>query len=277
MEKLQAAIEKARKQRGDTVPSRSPLGGGQTSSPRAEARAERWNALPELTVEPQHIKKNRLVSFADTKLGGSYDLMRTRIVQQARSNNWKRVAIISPHSGCGKTTTAANLVASFSRQEDLRTMVMDLDMRKPSLAQVLGWEATHTMGDVLQGKVSFAEHGCRYAANIALGMNKIPVPNASEILQSQQTADILDQIEADYEPDITLYEMPPLMGTDDNIGFLKNVDCALLLAEAEKTTVDQVDAAERQLAELTKVMGVVLNKSHYMSSAYGQGYGYGYN
>lgn len=270
MEKLQAAIEKARKQRETAGPTRKRSSGGA----KPDTSVDLWANLKPLTVDEKLVKKNRLVSFGGAKVAGSYDMLRTRILQQARSNDWKRVAIISPHSGCGKTTTAANLVASFARQTDLRTMVLDLDMRRPGLARTLGWDASHTMGDVLQGKVYFSDSGCRFENNVALGMNKRAVENASEILQSQQAADVLDQIEADYSPDITLYEMPPLMGTDDNIGFLKNVDCALLLAEAEKTTVDQIDAAERQLAELTNVMGVVLNKSHYASGAYGYGYGY---
>ena len=59
-------------------------------------------------------------------------------------------------------------------------------------------------------------------------------------------------------------------------GFLKNADCALFLIEAERTTLDQIDSAERQLAELTAVMGVVLNKCRHGDAAYGYGYGYGY-
>lgn len=272
MEKLQAAIEKARKQRETAGPAHTRA----TTAKKAKRAADidLWSNLKPLEIDEKLIQKNRLVSFSGAKVAGSYDMLRTRILQQARANDWKRVAIISPHSGCGKTTTAANLIASFSRQSDLRILVLDLDMRRPGLARALGWSASHTMGDVLQGKVNFAEAGCRYDANVAIGMNKGPEQKASEILQSQQAAEVLDQIESDYAPDITLCEMPPLIGTDDNIGFLKNVDCALLLAEAEKTTIDQIDVAERQLAELTNVMGVVLNKSQYASSTYGYGYGY---
>lgn len=272
MEKLQAAIEKARKQREAAGPVRSRA--GMAKKVKSEPAVDLWANLKTLEIDPHLIKKNRLVSFEGAKMAGSYDMLRTRILQQARANDWKRVAIISPHSGCGKTTTAANLIASFSRQSDLRVLVLDLDMRRPGLARTLGWAASHTMGDVLQGKANFADAACCYDANVAIGMNKGPEQKASEILQSQQAADVLDQIEADYAPDITLCEMPPLMGTDDNIGFLKNVDCALLLAEAEKTTIDQIDVAERQLAELTNVMGVVLNKSLYASSTYSYGYGY---
>ena len=70
-----------------------------------------------------------------------------------------------------------------------------------------------------------------------------------------------------------LFDTPPLMASDDSHGFLKNVDCALLLAAAEETSIDHIDVAERQLAELTNVMGIVLTKCRYISGAFGNEYG----
>lgn len=272
MEKLQAAIEKARAQREGT-PEVKPRA-ATVREPRPKADGDLWEELQPIGIKPQLVRKNRLAAYKGGHDAGPFDMLRTRILQQASANGWKRVALVSPHSGCGKSTTAANLVFSFSRQSDLRTMVLDLDLRRQGLAKVLGQKSRHTMGDVLRGQIAFAHHGCRYRDNVALGLNGNPIENASEILQSQQASEVLNQIEADYAPDIMLFDMPPLMGTDDNFGFLKNADCALLVAEAEKTTIDQVDIAERQLAELTNVMGVVLNKSRYADGAYGYGYDY---
>ena len=56
-------------------------------------------------------------------------------------------------------------------------------------------------------------------------------------------------------------------------GSSKNVDCALILAEADRTTTAQIDLAERQVSELTNVMGVVLNKCRYATEGYGYDYG----
>ena len=123
--------------------------------------------------------------------------------------------------------------------------------------------------------MDFADHAVRIGPNVALGLNNKTISNSAEILQSSSTQDRLNEIQADYQPDIMLFDLPPLMVSDDNFGFLKNVDCAILLVEAEKTTVKQIDHAERQLAELTNVMGIVLNKSHYTNDGYGYGYGYG--
>ena len=275
MEKLQAAIEKARSQRQKrgqpqpvSVPEKVP------EKPADETLQARWQGLVPVEVSQRLISANRLAASAGGTEAGPFDMLRTRILQQSRANGWKRVALVSPHSGCGKSTTAANLAFSFGRQRDLRTMVLDLDLRRVGLARILEQDCARTMGDVLTGGVAFADHGRRLGDNVALGLNSSPVQNPAEILQSGKAGEILDAIEADFKPDIMIFDMPPLAAADDNFGFLKNADCALLLAAAERTTVDQIDVAERQLAELTSVMGIVLNKCLYTEGAYGYGYGY---
>lgn len=271
MEKLQAAIEKARAQREKTDTSNA----APQKRPRREGSvASRWADLRPIQVSAGLARDNRLISALGGKEAGPFDLLRTRILQQAANNDWKRIALVSPHSECGKTTTVANLIFSFGRQADLHTIVLDLDLRKQGLAKVLGESCDNNMGDVLKGDIEFSDHARRFGGNVAIGLNSGVIDRASEILQSQKAKSVLDGIQQDFEPDLMLFDMPPLMGTDDNFGFLGNVDCALLLAEAERTTVEQVDIAERQLSELTNVMGIVLNKSHYTDGAYGYGYGY---
>ena len=129
------------------------------------------------------------------------------------------------------------------------------------------------MADVIRGKVPFHEHGRRHGDNVIFGLNYAPTRNPAEVLQSRKTIEMLEQLEADYKPDVILFDTPPLMASDDSHGFLKNVDCALLLAAAEETSIDHIDVAERQLAELTNVMGIVLNKCRYISGTFGYEYG----
>jgi Mrp family chromosome partitioning ATPase len=253
MERLHAAIEKARRQRQG-----SPSAKVAAASPVSETLGKTWEELLPLDVPAGQIRKARLVAFDGGQDAGPYDLLRTRILQQAQKNSWRRVAVVSPHSECGKSTTVANLAFSFGRQKDLRTLALDFDLRRVGLARVL---------------VPFSAHALRHGSNVAIGLNAGPVRNPSEVLQNQQTRDVLDEIEAAYQPDIVLFDMPPLLSSDDNFGFLKNVDCALILAEADRTTTAQIDLAERQVAELTNVMGVVLNKCRYATESYGYDYG----
>ena len=272
MEKLQVAIEKARAQREEAHQTavQTPV----EEQPN-EILGDVWAELPSFELKPRLVRRNLLVSYNAGVNAGPYDMLRTRIIQQAAKNNWRKVAIVSPHKGSGKSTTTANLAFSFGRQQDKKTLVLDLDLRRGGLTKILGQKCKYSMASVMQGDIKFSDHGLRFGNNVAFGLNNGPISNSSEILQSAKAQECLVEIDARYNPDITLFDLPPLLGADDTFGFLKNVDCALLVAEADKTTIAQIDVAERQLAELTNVLGVILNKSRYMSKDVGYEYNYG--
>ncbi|MFA7433236.1 MAG: CpsD/CapB family tyrosine-protein kinase [Gemmobacter sp.] len=280
MERLQVAVAKAREARNRERAERPAPAPGQAAAVLSSAApttpevvTAAWQALAEMKVDRAQLNRKRVVSIETGPEAGPYDLLRTRIIHQAQTHGWKRVAVVSPHSGCGKTTTVANLAFSFGRQRDLRTMLIDVDLRRPALATLLLQKPAHTMADVFEGRIPFAEHGLRYGGNLAFGLNRGPVRNPSELLQSLQTRQVLEDLDETYAPDLMIFDISPLMASDDNIAFLQHVDCAVLVAAAERTPMDQIDVAERQISELTNVMGIVLNKCRYSGGAYGYDYG----
>lgn len=266
-DRLQQAISKARRERQSRTDDRAGL--PRETSQAKSAEHDVWQALPPLVVSKKTIVQNRLVAYSSGENAIPFDMLRTKILHQAKKNNWRRIAIVSPRSDCGKSTIAANLGFSFSRMNDVKTMVLDFDMRRTGLGKVLQQETAHSIPDVLKRQVPFSELGLCLNGNVAYGLNGQPTHNPSEILQSRQTAEVLDELEETYHPDIMLFDMPPLMANDDSHGFLKSVDCALLAVVAEKTPMDQIDVAERQLSELTNVMGIVLNRCRYTTGAHG--------
>ncbi|NOE35839.1 CpsD/CapB family tyrosine-protein kinase [Ruegeria sp. HKCCD7318] len=275
MDRLQQAIQKARKERDSRqqVQPPLPLTEEQRHIPQDNVDEDIWQAVPEIKIEPRLISRKRLMSLRGGADATPYDMLRTKMLQQTLTNDWHRVALTSPYSGCGKSTSAANLAFSLGRQEDLRTIVIDFDMRRRGLAEILKQTGEYSMADVIQGHVPFQEHALRHGNNVIFGLNFSSTPNPAEILQSRRTIEFLEGLETEYKPDIILFDTPPLMASDDSHGFLRNVDCALLLAAAEETSIDHIDVAERQLAELTNVMGIVLNKCRYISGAFGNEYG----
>jgi len=286
MERLQTAIEKARAQRDQAAPAtpaapqpQQPAAaparqGVANPAPPAQSQ-EAWEALEEMRVSRKHMMRNRITAFEPGINCAPFDLLRTRLLQRAKQNGWQRVALVSPHSGCGKSTTAANLAFSLSRQQNLRSIIFDFDLRRAGLTAILGQRPPQGIAEVLEQKTPFSEQGRRLGTNIAFGLNNgAKVANPSEILQSPKTSEALDDIAAQYTPDIMLFDLPPLMASDDNFGFLQNVDCALIMVAAEKTPMSQIDVAERQVADLTNVMGIVLNKCRYTSGAHGHEYDY---
>ncbi|MEI4233964.1 CpsD/CapB family tyrosine-protein kinase [Roseovarius sp. D22-M7] len=271
MERIQEALAKARaeRQRGSTT--RTDHAAPVASDPGIE---DGWQALAPVKRDLETLRRNRVVAVESGHAAAPYDLLRTKIIHQAQSNGWRRIAIVSPDPAAGKTTTLANLAFSFERQRDMRVMCIDLDLRRPNLHRVLGQTVEYTMADVLEGRVRFAEHGMRLGERVAFGLNGGPASRPSELLLSRAAREGLDAIERDYSPDLVFYDISPLNVSDDNIAFLQNVDCALIIAAAEQTPTGQIDHAERQVAELTNVMGIVLNKCRYASDADGYDYQY---
>ncbi len=273
MEHIRAAIEKARQER---LEGRPPL----EQVPRPVAQAEQgegnqmrtndahldqvWTALPAFNVKPQLMEENRLVAYTPGADATPYDIMRTNLLQEFRAKNWTRIAVTSPTGGCGKTTLALNLGFSLARQHDIRTMVVELDMRRPSIATKLGIVPESSVADVLAGTVLAGEHLSRHGRNLAFAICNGSVQNPAELLQGVAAAKILDEIEARYQPNVMIFDMPPMLSNDDTIAFVDQVDCAVLMGAAEKSTVNEISRCQADLAARTNVLGVVLNKCRYL-------------
>jgi Mrp family chromosome partitioning ATPase len=275
MERIQSAIEKARAARQDKVPgtaAAAPATKAKAQPARPAAAEDPWLALPEFETNPKMLEAHRIVAFKSGPAAIPFDVMRTKLLHQMRLNNWRRIAITSPSSSCGKTMVSLNLAFSLARQAEIRVLVVELDLRRPAVAKTLGLRAKHLFASVLEGTSPAEENMVRYGANLIFATNHIPTRNPAELLQGPGAAAVLDEIEARYRPDIMIFDMPPMLVNDDTIAFLDQVDCAMLIGAAETTTIDEIDRCEQELAARTKVMGVVLNKCRYLER--GESYGY---
>ncbi|SEW44260.1 AAA domain-containing protein [Cognatiyoonia koreensis] len=263
MEKLQSALEKARKTRQD---QEAPFARGEpiTKRPKRSADVEDlWMALEPLELHKKQLEKRRLVTREANAKATPFDILRTKVLLQMRQNGWKRLAITSPMPSSGKSTTACNLALGLGRQTDLRTMLLDLDLRHPSVGDFLGKVPDHGIGEVLSGDVAFAEQAMRYGPNVGFSMAKKPDIDPARLLLAEETALAIDRIEADYRPDVMIFDLPSMLVNDDTRAFLKNVDCCLIVVRADKTRYGQFDVSEREIAEQTNVLGVVLNAFSY--------------
>ena len=279
MEKIRSAIAKARVERdaieaGQPRQQRPAPREGTTDTPVApDAVSTHWAALPEATFNADLMRRNRIVAYQRGHESTSIDMMRTRILQQMRDNNWRRLAITSPTAACGKSTIALNLGVSMQRQADLRTLLLELDLRRPSLIRLLGSKpTTATFADVLSGKADFADNGLCYGGNLAVGTSSGRSRDVAELLASEGVGDVLSRIEVDYQPNVVIFDMPPMLAADDMMAFATQVDCVLIVAAAERTTTKEVDLCEQELARQTNVMGVVLNECRYMGPEANYGY-----
>ncbi len=277
MEKLQAALAKARAQREGVPVGKS---GHPELSAKAQSRAAaheealeaRWQALQEFTPDARRIKQSRIFASSVSADSTQFDILRTKLILEARKNGWSRIAITSPAASSGKSTTACNLIAGLGRQPEVRGMLFDFDFRRPAIAKMFGAEPLNSFSDVLEDKVSFQKQALRLHPNTSLSVTTRALRDPASILHRHRTAEILDEIQADYLPDLMLFDLPPVLVSDETRAFLKLVDAVLIVASAEATTVSQVDECEREVAQYTSVAGVVLNKCRFLEDGYGYSY-----
>lgn len=270
MERIRAAIQKARETRDD-----DPRGAMvSNASPALRPRhAQAWETLTEFKPRLDLMAKNRIVTFDQKdKAHVPFDMMRTQVLSACRKNNWKVVGVTSPTPACGKTVTAINLAFSFARQKDTQTVLMDVDLRKPMVAENLGVTATHSMGRFLSGGEAIEDHFLSYGDTLAIGTNNRRSLHSAEILQDTKAVEAMDYMHETLRPDVIIVDMPPMLATDDVIAFLPNVDAMLLIAAAGSSTMKDIDDCERELSERTNVMGVVLNKCDFIPDNYGYKY-----
>jgi Mrp family chromosome partitioning ATPase len=289
VERLKAAIEKARASRPgggaggvsgalSGAPFAAPAGardgteppwqtsdadgGASAGRPGRAATADPWLALEEIALDPRLLTRERIVTRDKSDPAHmAFDALRTRLLKALHDNRWSRIAITSPTKGCGKTMVACNLALSLARQPETRCMLVDLDLRAAQIAQRLGQREAHAIEPYLLGEVAPRDYFRRAGANLALGLNNARIWNSAELVQSRRVAATLASTWKLYRPQVVLFDMPPMLTSDDVLAFLPNVDCVLLVAGGGQTKAREIEECERLMAEHTNFLGVVLNKA----------------
>lgn len=262
MEKLQAAIESARRKREEIGSSPAAMATAPADPPADEIGAgigALWRALPEVALDRAALLRSRVLSQSASEDSTPFDVLRTKVLYQMRQNGWRRLAITSPMPQCGKTTTAVNLALALGRQPELHSMLFDFDLRSPSVADMLGLPQPPSITPLLRAERGFSEHACRIGPNLALALSGVPETDPTRVLMADTTPQTLADIQSAYEPDIMIFDLPSILIGDDARAFLQHVDCALILVRADQTRYGDFDSCEREVSEYTNVLGVVLN------------------
>lgn len=272
VERVQSAIARARAQRAglETVYEiDDDLPMDEDDDVIEPVPPEDWNALPKSGMTARLLDRARIVTAGLAEHSTAFDMMRTKVLQRMKAEGWKRIAITSADKACGKSMVAMNLAFSLSRQSELRTILVEADLRRPSLAKAMRLAPQGGFAEVLRREVPFPKSLMRVRENLAVLANRERSPASAELLHSDGVPSILKEIERAYRPDVMIFDLPPLMMADDALAFLGNVDCALLITSAEHTTAAQVEACVREISDRTALVGVVLNKYRAAGAATG--------
>ncbi len=223
-----------------------------------------WASLPQAPVAGRRWFWSRrpLVNLnRDDPAARAFDLLRTRLVQVLRENGWRRVAVTAPRSGNGATFTAVNLALSLARIPRSRTLLIDLNLRTPGIASILGVAPSGDMARFLEGELTVRDQFLRMSDTLALALASGPDRDAAERLHDRRSVTSLDRAAAALRPDVMVIDLPPMLDHDDATAFMPQVDGVLLVADATRTTAEDIASCERLIDGQAALLGVVLNRA----------------
>ncbi|WP_346934846.1 CpsD/CapB family tyrosine-protein kinase [Clostridium sp.] len=187
----------------------------------------------------------------------SYRTLRTNLQYSSFDEEYKVIVVTSAEPGEGKSTTAGNLALSIA-QSDKKVVLIDCDLRKPSLHKKFEISNTAGLSDVIVGKESISVVGHRYNNNLTiLTSGKIP-PNPSEMLGSKSMKALIDALKKVF--DYVILDTPPVQAVTDAQILSTRADGTLLVIRAEKTKKDSVVNSVNLLKKVNaNIIGTILN------------------
>lgn len=173
------------------------------------------------------------------------------------------IMVTSPHPGEGKTFVAANLALSIASERDVRVLLIDADVARPSIPTLFGFEGKQGLIDVLEdGSINLADVLIHTnLENLEILSNGTHSRLATELFASSRMKRFLDDIAYQYKNRVIIFDSPPvLLRTEANI-LVHHVGQVVLVVSAGQTTQSSIREALSHI-DADKITGVVLNKLH---------------
>ncbi|MBR6484668.1 MAG: CpsD/CapB family tyrosine-protein kinase [Clostridiales bacterium] len=215
------------------------------------------------------------LSFAGKE---AYNLLRTNIMFSVRSEGKRArvIGITSSLHGEGKSLTAINLAYSIA-ESGRKVLLIDCDMRLPTLGKKLGIPRSGGLSNILAGLES--ESTILHKDVLVQGLNVVQAgdipPNPSELLGSKQFKIMIENLVPYY--DFILLDLPPVGEVSDALVVSKRVDGMIVVVRQDYTAQSDLTNTMRQLDLVeANVVGFVYNDASSKKGRYGYGkYKYG--
>ena len=276
MEKIKLAIEKAKLENAklenvqvNVISSIEPVSlveeqkiDGETPLANRDIDKISYNKTTVIKLDQSSLERNRIVSHAKNNLySGVFDSLRTQVLQKMEENGWKTIAVVSPTPASGKTFVSINLAISIAHQPQKTAILLDLDLRRPKIANYLGLNVAQSMNDYLQGNAKLEDLMISPGiARLVVVPTMRPVAKSSEVLSSSKVVNLIQELRDRYESRIVIFDAPPILNSDDAMVLLPQVDCFLLVIANGMSTKAEVEEAMHYLPQ-EKLLGVVFNKA----------------
>jgi len=215
-----------------------------------------------VNVSEPEMEKNRIIAnqYNDPN-SAVFRMLRTQVLKKMRENDWQSIAITSPTAKEGKSLIASNLAVAIAMELNQTVLLVDMDLRNPSLSNNFNLKVEQGLKDYLEQDIGLAD------ILINPGIKRLVIlpgvgraEDSAELLSSPKMANLVTNIKEHYDSRLIIFDVPPLLATDDVVLASNYFDCILMVLEDGHNSEEDIKKSY-QLIEGTNLLGTVLNKS----------------
>jgi len=269
MDRIQKALEKAKlrhAQKPEPIrvePTKADNSVSQAEDPLAPPIESISYSQTKVVNVPNHqLERKRIIAgFYNNPQSAVFRMLRTQVLKKMRSNRWQTLAVTSPTSGEGKSVVAANLAMAIAMELNQTVLLVDMDLRNPSISNYFGLNAQVGLKHYLSGDLKLSE------VLINPGIKRLVIlpgvgraEDSAELLSSPKMASLVADIKSQYDSRIIIFDVPPVLQTDDVALAASYFDSTLLVLEDGKNTESNITKS-LQMLEGSHLLGTVVNKS----------------
>jgi protein-tyrosine kinase len=236
-----------------------------------------YTVTKSLPVDFDYLKENHIVIGENyPQVAEEYKLLRTHILHKTKKDQLNTIMVCGPRPNEGKSLTAINVGISIAQEVDQTVLIVDADLRNPSIHKYFGFSGRKGLVDFLKRGLPIPElliHPEEIGKLVILPGGK-PASDAAELIKSPQMVDLVHELKHCYQDRYVLFDLPPVLNFADALAFAPLVDGIIVVIEAGRTTREDLSKSLEMLQNFN-VLGIVINKAEKKDShtAYYQDYG----
>jgi len=219
--------------------------------------------IARVPVDWAQLREQRIVVNDSThQAGHAYRMLRTQVLQRARAHGLTTLGVVSAINGEGKTLTAINLAFSLAAEPNQNVLLLDLDLRRPSIATTLGLKVERGLeswfgGDEPTRNVCYGIEGVeRFNVLPTLA----PIAGSSEVLAGVSTRRLFNELKGRDSGRMLVVDLPPVLLSDDALTVAPLLDAVVLVVNERRTKREDVIRVVELLGN-TRIVGTVMNRS----------------
>jgi protein-tyrosine kinase len=212
-------------------------------------------------IDPLLVARQRILpAGAGGPDGTPYKILRTQVLQRLDKLGANSLAVIGTAPDTGKTLTAINLAVAIAADPDRTALLVDLDLRKPTIHRRFGLEPAVGIDDCLRDAHPVADAMFRLGGYERLTV--LPARerslDSSELLSMRRTKELMAEMCARYVNRVLVFDLPPVLQAADALAFARHVQAVLIVVAEGRTRRDDLLHTIELLREVP-IVGTVLN------------------